>query len=135
MGPVVLDTSVVIAAMDPSDRHHQAAVSEITSRREDWQEMKLSTISVAELCSLRGSGRKQRLEWIDRFIASLGADAVVSVDRQTAELAGAARASRPSLRLADALISSTAQQIGGELLTADRKLARLDGVKLLSPRS
>jgi predicted nucleic acid-binding protein len=134
MGPVVLDTSVVIAVMDPSDRHHSAAVAEVTARRDEWQAMKLSSISVAELCSLKGPGRKQRLEWVDRFIGSLGADAVVSVDRHTAELAGAVRANRPSLRLPDALISATAQQIGAELLTADRRLARLDGVKLLSTR-
>lgn len=135
MGPVVLDTSVVIAAMDPADKHHSAAVAEVTLRREVRQEMKLSAVSVAELHSLKGPGRKQRLVWIDRFVGSLGADAVISIDRHTAELAGAARADRPSLRLADALINATALQIGGELITADRKLARLEGVTLLSSRA
>lgn len=130
MGPVVLDTSVVVAAIDPADAHHRDAAAEITALRGN-RELRISTISIAELNSIKGPNRRARLERIARFVDALGADSVVGIDRQTAELAGGARAQRPSLRLPDALIKATADRIGGELLTADRRLAKLDGVSLL----
>jgi predicted nucleic acid-binding protein len=129
--PVVLDTSVVIAALNSSDAHHRDAVEAITARRIAKQPLRISTVSIAELHSIRGAGRKDRLASITRFIDSLGSEAVVGVDRAAAESAGASRASRPSLGVADAMIRATAGQIGAELLTADRGLAKLDGVTLL----
>jgi predicted nucleic acid-binding protein len=131
MGPIVLDTSVVVAALNPDDAHHRSAVAELTARRVARQPIKISTVVIAELHSVKRPRQAAWLAWIDRFVDSLGADAVISVDRPTAELAGAARAKKPSLKLPDALIKATADQLGGELLTADRKLAKLDGVTLI----
>lgn len=91
-------------------------------------------VTIAELHSLGGAGRKARLEQVSQFVDALGESAVLEVDRKTAELAGAQRAKRPSLQLADSLIKATADRIGGELLTADRRLAKLSGVKLLGAR-
>lgn len=121
----------MIAALNSVDAHHSQAVAEITARRHARQPLRISTVSIAELHSIKGSGRKARLTSANRFVDSLGIDAVVGVDRAAAEIAGAARASRPSLKLADALIKATADQIGAELLTADRQLAKLDGVTLI----
>ncbi|MGK2878579.1 MAG: type II toxin-antitoxin system VapC family toxin [Solirubrobacterales bacterium] len=131
MGPVVLDTSVVIAALNGTDVHHRDAVVEITARRLARRPLRISTVSIAELHSIRGAGRKGRLSSVERFLNSLGVDAVVGVDRPTAEIAGDARARRPSLQLADALIRATAERLGAELLTADRRLAEFDGVTLI----
>lgn len=134
MGPVVLDTSVVIAVTSPSDPHHRDAAQEFASLRKAGREFRLSTISIAELHSFKGPGRKGRIETANRFVDTLGASAVVDVDRAIAERAGSVRKSRPALHLADALIKATADHIGGELLTADRRLARLEGVKLLGAK-
>lgn len=133
MGAVVLDTSVVSAAIDPADAHHEAAVSTISARRAAGDPIRLSAISVAELRAVKGPRHKERTAWVTRFLDLLGVDAVISVDRETAEIAGDLRATRPSVRLPDALIKASADRIGAELLTADRKLARLDGATLLRP--
>lgn len=131
MGAVVLDTSVVSAAFDREDVHHAEAVSAIRSQRQAGEPIMISAVSVAELRALKGPSRKLRNKWIDQMLDSLGEDAVVAVDRTTAELAGDMRASRPSLKLPDALISACSRRAGAELLTADRRLARLDGARLL----
>lgn len=135
MGPVVLDTSVLSAAFDPSDAHHSGAVAAITERRLARQPIRISAVSVAEFHSVRGSGRDARIAWLERFVESLGATAIAAVDRRTAEIAGELRARRPSVKLPDALIKATADLLGGELLTADRKLSKLDGVILLRTRA
>lgn len=134
MGPVVLDTSVVVAFLNPQDERHRAAAAEITSRREAGQAMRVSAITVAELASISGPGRKSRVEIADRLVDALGPDGVISIDRRVAQLAGDTCAKRPSLKLADALIKASADSVGGELLTADRKLASLGGVQLLGSR-
>jgi len=131
VGPVVLDTSVVIAALEVTDAHHRDAVAEITARRLARQPIKISTVTIAELHSVNRPGRAAWLSFVSRFVDSLGLDAVVDVDRPNAEVAGAARAKKPSLKLPDALIKGTADHIGGELLTTDRRLAKLEGVTLI----
>lgn len=131
MEPVLLDTSVVIAALSSIDVHHEKAIAAIVARRETRQPIRVSTVSIAELHSIRGTGRKAQLSAVRRFVDSLGVDGVVGLDRQTAETAGEARSRRPSLRLADSMIKATADHIGAELLTADRQLAKLDGVTLI----
>ncbi|MFT4050360.1 MAG: PIN domain-containing protein [Solirubrobacterales bacterium] len=131
MGPVVLDTSVVVAFSNPLDAHHEHAFAEITARRKMSQQLKVSVVTIAELHSLAGPGRKARIAQVGQFIDALGEGAVVGVDHRIAELAGAQRARRPSLQLADSLIKATADSIDGQLLTADRRLAKLSGVNLL----
>lgn len=131
MGQVVLDTSVVIAVTDRADAHHDAAAAELKLRRRSRDEIRISSISIAELHSLAGPGRRARIGVTNRFVDALGDQATLEIDRLTAELAGSLRAARPSLKLADALIKASAQQIGAELLTADRALARLDGVRFV----
>jgi predicted nucleic acid-binding protein len=121
----------VIAAIDPADLHHPEAVAKITASREARRAIKISAVSVAELASIKGSGRKARLEWTSRFIEALGDEGVIDLDRATAEAAGAIRNRRSSLQLADALIKASADSVSGELLTADRRLAKLDGVTLI----
>lgn len=131
MGPVVLDTSVVIAALEVTDAHHRDAVAEITARRLARQPIKISTVTIAELHSVRKPGRAAWLSFVNRFVDSLGLNAVVDANRPTAELAGATRSKKPSLKLPDALIKGTADHIGAELLTTDRRLAKLSGVTLI----
>lgn len=129
MGPVVLDTSILSAVVDPSDAHHEAAAAELIACHTARRPIRVSAITVAEFHSVKGPARQARLEWAERFIESIGPDGVVSVDRRAAELAGELRARRPSVKLLDALIKGSADRIGGELITADRRLARLDGVR------
>lgn len=122
---------MVIAALSTIDVLHEKAIAAIVARRETRQSIRISTVSIAELHSIRGVGRNAQLASVRRFVDSLGVDGVVDVDRQTAETAGEARSRRPSLRLADSMIKATADRIGAELLTADRQLAKLNGVTLL----
>jgi len=129
MGPVVLDTSVVIAAIEARDAHHAECANALTDLRKRAVPMRLAAITVAELFAMRGEGRAARLEKVRAFIGPLGEGAVVPMDRAMAERAGELRASRRRIGLADAVIKATAEQIDADsVLTTDRDLARLDGV-------
>lgn len=125
MGSRLLDTGVVIAWLDAEDAHHESVMRNLI-RRETSSSFRVSAVTYAEL---RATKSKRHREAVDRWLELIGPSAILPVDKAVAETAGALRASRRSLKTADALIAATALESGAEeLLTTDRILARLDGV-------
>jgi predicted nucleic acid-binding protein len=70
--------------------------------------------------------RARRLEEARRPITAMGI-AVVSLTDTIAERAAELRARHTRLRLPDAIVLATVQELGGSLLSYDRKLSQLAG--------
>jgi predicted nucleic acid-binding protein len=68
--------------------------------------------------------RARRLDEARRAIAAMGI-AVVPLTDTIAERAAELRARRERLRLPDAIVLSTAHELGGRLLSYDRRLSQL----------
>lgn len=129
MGPIVLDSSVMIAWLNPGDPHHQQVTARLLELESEGNRFAVSAVGYAELMSNRS---KRWRDSMREVVSALGPDGVIAVDREIAEQAGALRARRPSLRTPDALIAATAAVKGsGALLTADRAMARVDGAELV----
>jgi predicted nucleic acid-binding protein len=120
---VVLDASVVIAFLDASDTHHQAAVAALTSVGSE--ELVLPASAYSEV--LVGPARRGRdvLAVVREFVTDL-ALRVAPLDSAIAERAAALRAAHRSLRLPDALVLATADTSNAaSVLTADRSWAKI----------
>ena len=122
MALVVLDTSIVIAFLDPDDALHEAAVQALADRQHD--ELIVPASAYAEmLVGPYRSGAKAVAE-IESFLA----DFAIRIEPITATIARAAarlRGRSKSLRLPDALVLATAEEFGAALvLTGDASLAR-----------
>ena len=117
MGRVVLDSSVVIALLNPQDKHHRSVVTYISNAGEN--EYLISAITLAESVSKPGQSAKSEL--IVREIQSR-VHAVVDLDSDIAMSAGKLRASK-DLGLPDALIAATALALEAEVWTTDKKFA------------
>lgn len=132
MGPVILDSSVMIAWLNPDDAHHARATQRLTELSAAGHRFAVSAVGYSELMSNKRADRRAAIREV---VDALGADAVIPVDREIAERAGELRARRPSLRTPDALIAATAAVRGsGDLLTADRAMSRLEGAEYLGGR-
>lgn len=132
MGPVVLDSSVIIAWLNPDDAHHERVTRRLQELAASGGRFAVSAVGYCELMSNKSRARRDAIR---KAVEALGAESVIAVDREIAEHAGALRARRPSLRTPDALIAATAAIRGsGTLLTADRAMARLDGAEYLGGR-
>jgi predicted nucleic acid-binding protein len=110
--PLLFDTDVLIDFL----RFQTDAVSYLNSRTE---RLLVSAITVAELYTGVRVGRETT-----ELVALLGILEVISVDRDTAEMAGRFRQTyRKShhLDITDALIAATAVREGATLVTLNRK--------------
>jgi predicted nucleic acid-binding protein len=117
----VLDASVVLALLVPTDSHHQLAQAEVRRRRADRADLVLPASVLAEVLvgvyrtdPGRGAARRGQL---------LAAFRLRVLDADVADAAARLRAQHPSLRLPDALVLATAEVEDGEALTADRRWA------------
>lgn len=125
MGSVVVDTSVVIALLDPSDNHHAAAAAAYTSRRRVARFV-LSAVVLSEclVAVSRYAGEQadaRRQEIVHRF------GPVRPVDEAVAVTAAQLRASHAGLRAPDAFILATAAvDDADEVLTCDQRWASVD---------
>lgn len=133
MALVVLDASVVIAFLDPQDALHGAAVEALT---EYQHEDLLIPVSVyAEI--LVGPHRKgaEAVSAVESFLA----DFAVQIEPLTPKIARSAaklRSESRSLRLPDALVLATADELDADsVLTGDESWARLSGRVTLIRRS
>ncbi|MBJ7459502.1 MAG: PIN domain-containing protein [Thermoleophilaceae bacterium] len=129
MGPVVLDTGVIVAWFNTEDAHHGPTVERLGAITAAGQDFAISIVSYAELLTSRLKLERER----SRELAdALGARGLIPVDREIAERAAELRLARKSLRTPDALIAATSDLHGaGPLLTTDRSLARLDGAEYI----
>jgi predicted nucleic acid-binding protein len=134
MGPVVLDTSVLLALLDSEDALHEAAARVVRQHHRARARFVLPASVLAEL--LVGAARQggdQLHERRRRVTAAFGPP--VPLDEAVAVVAARLRARHRSLRLPDALVLATAEVVQAEtVLAGDRKWPRLDPrVELVRP--
>jgi predicted nucleic acid-binding protein len=115
---VVLDASVIIAFLDSSDAHHEAAVAALATH--PGEEFVLPASAYAEV--LVGPCRRgaAAVASVEQFVA----DFAIRVEPVTAEIATRAawlRARHQGLKLPDALVLATGDVLAAtRVLTADR---------------
>ena len=122
MESVVLDSSVVIAFLNPEDRHHKSAQREIAAATARF---KISTITVAESMVLAA---RQSEAVANEFLVDLKNHfgPFIVLDGQIAMAAAKLRA-KTGLATPDAIISASASATGAMLWTFDKALAKAHG--------
>jgi predicted nucleic acid-binding protein len=119
VGAVVLDASVAIGFLDPTDAHHDRAVS--TLREADREEVLMAASAYSEILVwplAKGHG-----DLVEEFIDGLRVE-VVPLGREIARSAAELRAEHSALHLADAIVLATARHRDAALLTFDERLRR-----------
>ncbi len=112
----------MIAFLDAADDQHERAVRILRPRLTAGEEIVLSASVYAEIM-VRPIARRTDAK-VDEFLDAIKAT-VVAVDRSSARLAAELRGRHRSLRLPDALSLAIAIDADAELLTLDRRLARI----------
>jgi predicted nucleic acid-binding protein len=124
MTTVVLDTSIVIALLSPTDALHDAARSAVQQRERDGARFEISAVCWAELLAGAVRRGKEGVRACDAFLAA-SIDEMVPVDGDVAACAASLRARHPALRMPDAIMLATGMRpASGVLLTGDERLAR-----------
>lgn len=121
MGRLILDASALIALLDRADPHYERAVVEVEAADRGRVTLVAPATDYSE--ALVAFARNHRLEEARRAIAAMGIG-VAPLDAATAERAAQLRASRPGLRLPDAMVLATAVELEGDLLSYDERLGR-----------
>lgn len=120
MTACVLDTDVVIAALDRSDAHHEAAAAAVLAMIEDETPRLLSTVNYAEAL-VRPAEDEHTLRRAVDAIAALG----IRLIAPTPEIARAAARHRGlGVSLADGFAIATAQAHAAAVATFDRRVRR-----------
>lgn len=122
MEALILDASVLIGLLDTADTHHDRAIDEVEQADREGRRLLLPASAYSE--TLVAFARARRLEEARRAITAMGIT-IVSLTDTIAERAAELRARHTHLRLPDAIVLATAQEIGGSLLSYDRKLLQL----------
>jgi predicted nucleic acid-binding protein len=131
VGKVVLDTSVLLGILDPTDVLHTAARGAVLEQRSAAHSLLVPTSVLAE--SLVGAHRQGPAvaRRVTEAIEAL-ADEVVPLDRTIAEEAAKVRAQYPAIRLPDALVIATGRTCNAvATLTADKRWAGIDHTVVL----
>jgi predicted nucleic acid-binding protein len=121
VGTLILDASVLIGLLDTADTHHERAIDDVEAADRDGHQLLLPASAYSE--TLVAFARARRLAQARRAITAMGITVVPLTDT-IAERAAGLRARRAGLRLPDAIVLATAQEIGGALLSYDRKLSQ-----------
>lgn len=126
MGAVVLDTSVLLAALDPGDAHHHVAVERLREYREHGNSFVVSAIVLAE--ALVAESRRGAPAVAERRAAIRKAFGPTRpIDDRVAVDAAALRSAHPALRLPDALVIAVGRvDRVAVILTADRRWSGVD---------
>jgi predicted nucleic acid-binding protein len=121
---LILDASVLIGLLDSADTHHDRATDDVEAADREGRQLLLPASAYSE--TLVAFARARRLEEARRAITAMGIT-IVSLTDTIAERAAELRARHTRLRLPDAIILATAQEMGGSLLSYDRRLSQLAG--------
>jgi predicted nucleic acid-binding protein len=121
---LILDASVLIGLLDSADTHHDRAIDDVEAADREGRQLLLPASAYSE--TLVAFARARRLEEARRAITAMGI-AIVSFTDTIAERAAELRARHSRLRLPDAIVLATAQEMGGSLLSYDRRLSQLAG--------
>ena len=123
MGALILDASVLIGLLDTADAHHERAVIDVENADRAGRTLIAPASAYSE--TLVAFARARRLADARGSIAAMGIQ-IAPLTATMAERAAELRAGRRHLRLPDAMVVACAREIGGELLTYDDRLARVD---------
>ena len=128
MGAIILDSSVVIAFLNSSDKHHIAAKSAIEASNSSF---KISILTVSEaLVKASGDSESRKRELLADLSTAFAP--FYPFDLEVAVLAASVRAKSP-LRLPDAIVSATATINKAELWSCDAGLAKAHkGARLIA---
>jgi predicted nucleic acid-binding protein len=121
---LILDASVLIGLLDTADVHHDRAIDDVEAADREGQQLLLPASAYSE--TLVAFARARRLDEARQAIAAMGVT-VVSLTDTIAERAAELRARHDRLRLPDAIVLATAQELGGRLLSYDRRFSQLAG--------
>jgi predicted nucleic acid-binding protein len=122
--PLILDASVLIGLLDTADAHHDRAIDDVEAADREGRQLLLPASAYSE--TLVAFARARRLEEARRAITAMGIT-IVSLTDTIAERAAELRAHHTRLRLPDAIVLATAQEMDGSLLSYDRRLSQLAG--------
>lgn len=124
MEALILDASALIGLLDTADDHHERAIDDVEGADREGRQLLLPASAYSE--TLVAFARARRVEEARRAIIAMGIT-IVSLTDTIAERAAELRARHTRLRLPDAIVLATAQEMGGSLLSYDRKLTQLAG--------
>jgi predicted nucleic acid-binding protein len=129
MGVALLDTSIVIAALNRDDALHEAAGQAVRAER-DRHTLAISALTYAELLvgPIRADG--WALELVERFAAQVR---IVDLSPDVARLAAELRAAR-GLKLPDAVIVATGLLHADVIVTADSRWKGIEKVTVVDGR-
>ena len=119
----VLDTDVVIAALDRADAHHNAAAKALRSMGEEEVSILLSVVNYAETL-VRPAEDESTLRMAVAAIDTLGIGLVAPTPAIARE---AARVRRLNISLADGFALATALANNASIATFDRRVRRAAG--------
>ena len=130
MGLALLDSSIVIGALNRHDALHEAASRAVRAER-DRHALAISALTHAEILvgPLRAGGRAVAV--VERFAAQVR---IVDLSPDIARLAAELRAAR-GLKLPDAVIVATGLRLGADvILTADARWKGIEKVAVVDGR-
>jgi len=116
----VLDTDIVIAALDRADAHHTAAAAALERFTVGKTELVICTVNYAEVLARPAENERSLRAAIDA-IASLGIR-TSSPDAALARVAARRRAL--GISLADGFALATAERLGADLASFDQRVRR-----------
>ena len=120
MSPCVLDTDVVIAALDRRDAHHQRAATAINAMIDSETPLLLSTVNYAETL-VRPAENEQTLRAAVNALAALG---IRLVSPSPGIARDAARHRGLNISLADGFAIATAQARAASVASFDTRVRR-----------
>ena len=121
MALIVLDASVVIAHLDPADALHARAVTALTAVSGDDLVMPASALAETLVAPAKRGRMADARAAIDALLIR-----IAPLTDTIAEGAAVLRAVHRTLRLPDALVLATGDQLDAqEVITADRKWTRM----------
>lgn len=123
MAGCVLDTDVVIAALDRADAHHAAAATAFERYDAEGVELLLCTVNYAEAL-VRPAAEEQALRVAVGAISSLG---IRLIAPDGAHARAAAHHRNRGISLADGFALAIADRVGAEVASFDRRVRRALG--------
>jgi predicted nucleic acid-binding protein len=122
VGPLILDASVLIGLLDSTDVHHSRAVDDV--ERADRAGRPLLAPASAYSAALVAFARVGRVLEAREAIAAMGI-VITPLTATIAERGAALRAGHARLRLPDAIVVACPEELDGELLSYDERLAQV----------
>ena len=125
MALTVLDAGVVIAILDASDAHHDAAIREVRTAMDRGDDLVVPASAYAEALVAPNRRGTAAAATVDAFIDSLPATIEPATRAVAAKAAELRAAHGNQLRLPDALVVATAMVLGAErVITTDARWPR-----------